>query len=169
MENEKYRVAIEEFENMLRECVLSPTERMSVLLNLGNAYYSLSKNDDALKNYDAILKLTKKVSEKDAREGEASALGNIGLILKAKGDLDNALKYHQDALKIDQEIGYKQGEASALGNIGLIYSDKGDLDNALKYFQDALKILDKFNLIYGRDIILNAIKLIEKHRKIRSI
>jgi tetratricopeptide (TPR) repeat protein len=50
------------------------------------------------------------------------------------------LKYLQDALVIDREIGYRQGEANQLGNIGLIYKNKGDLDNALKYHSDALVI-----------------------------
>jgi len=88
-------------------------------------------------------------------------LGNIGLIYRAKGDLDQALKYHQDALKIDKEIGYRQGEANQLGNIGLIYSAKGDLDQALEYLRDALAVLERFNLIYGRDTILNVIKQLE--------
>ena len=69
-------------------------------------------------------------------------MGNIGLIYSDKGDLDSALKYHQDAMKIHREIGYKQGQASDLGNIGLIYRAKGDLDSALKYLQDAMKIFD---------------------------
>ena len=203
--NDKYEDAIKEFENILRICMISPTEKMSILLSLGNAYYSLSQNDKALENYNALLEITEKVGKKDALEGKASALGNIGLILKNKGDLDNALKYHQDALKIHVEIGYKQGEASDLGNIGLIYSDKGDLDNALKYHQDALKIdreigykqgeanqlgnigiiysdkgdldnaliylrealevLERFNLIYGKEIIKNAINFIERKKR----
>jgi len=112
MEKERYKEAIDEIEETLKVCILSPTEKMSILLNLGNAYYSLSQIDSALKNYKAILKLTKKATEKDAIKGKASALGNIGLIYSDKGDLDNALKCHQDALKIDREIGYKQGEAS---------------------------------------------------------
>ncbi|MDI6642362.1 MAG: tetratricopeptide repeat protein, partial [Elusimicrobiota bacterium] len=96
------------------------------------------------------------------KQGESSDLCNIGLIYQAKGDLDNALKYLKHTLKIHREIGYKQGESSDLCNIGLIYLDKGDLDNALKYLKDALNILDRFNLIYGRDIIQNAINLIAK-------
>jgi tetratricopeptide (TPR) repeat protein len=91
-------------------------------------------------------------------------LGNIGLIYKAKGDSDTALKYHQDALKIHREIGYKQGEANQLGNIGLIYSDKDDSDTALKYLQDALKIIKEFKMAHGKDIILNAIKELEIHK-----
>ncbi|MFC1793471.1 tetratricopeptide repeat protein, partial [Planctomycetota bacterium] len=130
--DEKHPEAIEELQNILKLCTLSPTERMSVLLNLGNACYSLSRIDEALTNYEAVLELTIKVTEREALEGKSAALGNIGLIYSAKGDLDSALKYLQDAMKIHREIGYKQGEASDLGNIGLIYSAKGDLDSALK-------------------------------------
>ena len=37
--SEMHAAAITELETALRVCVLSPTEKMSVLLNLGNAYY----------------------------------------------------------------------------------------------------------------------------------
>ena len=98
--DEKYPGAIKELENILKLCILSPTEKMSVLLNLGNACYSLSRINGALANYEAVLELTKKVTEKDALEGKSAALGNIGLIYSDKGDLDSALKYLKDALKI---------------------------------------------------------------------
>ncbi|RZB32737.1 MAG: hypothetical protein AEth_00415 [Candidatus Argoarchaeum ethanivorans] len=160
MEEERYDDAIAEMEYTLKVCILSPTEKMSILLNLGNAYYSLSQIGSALKNYNAILELTQKVSEKEAIEGKSSALGNIGLIYRAKGDLDKALKYHRDALKIHREIGYKQGEASDLGNIGLIYSNKDDLDNALKYLRDALKIHREIGYKQGEASALGNIGLI---------
>jgi tetratricopeptide (TPR) repeat protein len=168
MEKEKYNNAITTSEHILRTCTISPTQKMAILINLGNAYHSLGQNNKALTHYNEVLELTKKVNEKEALDGKSVALGNIGLIYRARGDLDNALKHHQDALKIDQEIGYKQGEASDLGNIGLIYRARGDLDNALKYFTDALKILDKFNLVYGRDIIQNALSSIIKDTRLRQ-
>ena len=158
---EKYHDALREFDNILRVCMISPTEKMSILLNLGNAHLSLSQNDEALINYSAILELTKKVSGKDALEGKASALGNIGLIYLVKGELDNGLKYLEDALKIYREIGCRQGEAYTLGSIGLIYKDKGELDKALKYHRDALKILDEANSAYGLDIIRRVINSIK--------
>ncbi|MBU7025309.1 MAG: tetratricopeptide repeat protein [Theionarchaea archaeon] len=135
-----YPAAIDEFENILRVCTPSPTERMSILLNLGNAYYSLCQYDSALKNYEAILELAPKVDEESALEGKSAALGNIGLIYSDKGELDEALKYLKDALKIHKERGYRRGEADDLGNIGVIYSDKGELDEALKYHKEALRI-----------------------------
>ncbi|MDH4223195.1 MAG: tetratricopeptide repeat protein [candidate division Zixibacteria bacterium] len=152
--------AIKEYENILRVCSMSPSQHMSVLLNLGNAHYSISQNKDALKNYKVMLELAKKISKKEALEGKSAALGNIGLIYSAKGELDNALKYHKDALKIDREIGYKQGEAAALGNIGLIYSDKGDLEKALKYHKDAFKIHREIGYKQGEAAALGNIGLI---------
>ena len=71
-----------------------------------------------------------------------NALGNIGLIYSDQGELDEALKYHQEALAIHKEVGYRQGEANQLGNIGLIYSDQGDLAAALKYLKEALEIFE---------------------------
>jgi tetratricopeptide (TPR) repeat protein len=140
MIKEKHHDAIAELEHILKVCTVSPTQRMSILLNLGNVCYSLSQYDRALTSYAAILELTRKVREKDALYGKSAALGNIGLIYRAKGDLDNALKHMKEALKIDQKIGNKREEAGGLGNIGMFYSAKGDLDNALKYLTQALQI-----------------------------
>ena len=155
--SEIHTSAVDELEKTLRVCVLSPTEKMSVLLSLGNAYYLLNQNNQALKNYEAVLELARKVDEKNALEGKSAVLGNIGLIYIVKGNFDEALKYHKDALTIDREIGYKQGEANQLGNIGLIYRAKGDVNEALRYLKDALAILDTHGLTHGRDIISRAI------------
>jgi tetratricopeptide (TPR) repeat protein len=202
----KHPSAIREYDKILKELTISPSQRMSVLVNLGNAYYSISENDRALDNYKSMLELAKKVSQKDALEGkaaalgnigliyldkeelaealkylkkalkidkeighkkgEASSLGNIGLVYRDKGELAEALKYNKEALDINKEIGYKQGEASALGNIGLIYLDKEELAEALKYLKEALRILDKHNLVYGRDVIQNAINSIRKRNRV---
>jgi tetratricopeptide (TPR) repeat protein len=137
---ENYSTAVDKFETILRLCTVSPTHKIAILINLGNAYRSLGKYEIALKNYSAVLDLTQKVSERSALEGRASALGNLGLILRLKGNLDDALKYLEDALKIHKEIGYRQGEALTLGNIGNILLNKGQHDNALKYYQEAVKI-----------------------------
>jgi len=50
------------------------------------------------------------MQEIGCKQGEASHLGNIGMIYFSKGDMDNALKHHNDALKMHREIGYKQGK-----------------------------------------------------------
>ena len=45
----------------------------------------------------------------------------MGLIFRDKGNLDKTLKYHQGALEIGREIGYKNGEASQLGSLQQAY------------------------------------------------
>jgi hypothetical protein len=52
-----------------------------------------------------MLDLMDKVSERDALEGKSAALGNIGLIYSAKGDLDQTLKYLNQTLRIFTGIG----------------------------------------------------------------
>ena len=165
MRNEDYRSAIKEYESILRSVCKTPsTERMAILQNLGKAYYLLGENDEALANYGAVLDLVKEIDEKDASEGKAAVLGNIGLVYSDRGDLGSALKCHLDALKIDREIGYRQGEAVNLGNIGLIYQLKGDLDNALKHHQEALKIDREIGYRQGEADDLGNIGLICKDK-----
>jgi tetratricopeptide (TPR) repeat protein len=159
-EDNKYDAAIDEFENILRVCTVSPTQMMAILLNLGNAYYALSRYQNALDNYRAMLKLSKKVSERSAMAGKAAALGIIGLIYSAKGEPDKGIKYLGDALKIHREAGYKQGEAATLGNIGLVYSNNGEVDKALKYHEDALKIHREAGYMRGEAIQLGNIDLV---------
>lgn len=135
-----YRAAIAEFEDILRVCTISPTEKIATLLNLGNSHMAMSNWDASLKNYEAILVLVDKVDEAHRLEAKAGALGNIGIIYRFTIELDEALKYHQLALALHREISCKLGEASCLGNMGLIYRAKGDFDEALKCHHAGLKI-----------------------------
>jgi tetratricopeptide (TPR) repeat protein len=73
------------------------------------------------------------------RQGEGIALGNIGVVYKAKGEFGKALKYYEEALVIDREVGYQEGVAGQLGNIGCVYLGQGELDKALKYLVEALR------------------------------
>ena len=143
-EKEEWKACVQ----IIKDCetlTMAPLDRMILYLNGGNVFYVLGMWKDAKEYYEKALKISERGKIQEIYKDEAilvkgATLGNIGLIYRAKGELDEALKYHQEALKIDREIGYRQGEASDLGNIGLIYSDKGELDEALKYLQEALKI-----------------------------
>ena len=162
----KSQQAIEAYKKCLNPPNDTEANKVSANLRIGNCYYVLSRLKDAEKHYGEAFNMSGKVRDKAERLlGSSAALANIGLIYRDLGKRDEALRYHQDALKIHREIGHKQGEAADLGNIGLIYSAKGDLDNALKYHQDALKILEESRLVYGRDIITDAIERIEKRAR----
>ena len=81
-----------------------------------------------------------RLSDEHGKRWLATALGNIGLVYDEMGRREEALKAHEDALAIDQEIGYRLGEAQDLGNIGNVYGDMGRLEEGLKAHEDALEI-----------------------------
>jgi tetratricopeptide (TPR) repeat protein len=137
IEEERYLDAAQEIERC-RLPTMAPRDRMILSIITGNCYITLGRLTEAERYYRDALNISERqdfqhIYEKDTAKIRGSALGNIGLIYSDKGDLDQALKYHKDALEIDRQIGYKQGEANQLGNIGLIFRDKGDLDQALKF------------------------------------
>lgn len=143
-----------------------------MLLNLGNAYYSLSQFSKALENYNAILELAEKVNGKDALEGKSAALGNIGLILKAKGDLDNVLKYLQDALEIFN-IAAPSLITKTLNNIATLYFEKGNNEKGFEYLAKAISSStssEQFNASFS--ILLRIIRNMIVHNdweKLQSI
>jgi tetratricopeptide (TPR) repeat protein len=92
-------------------------------------------------------------------------IGNIGLIYWTKGDLDKALKYHEEALKLDREMGNKQGEAQDLGNIGLIYAKKGNKEKALNYYNQSLALFKQIGAQREIQIVENNIRIIKEQTK----
>ena len=53
-------------------------------------------------------------------------MGNLGLIAKMTGDLDEAERLYRECLSIMREIGNRQGEAISLSNLGQISMERGD-------------------------------------------
>jgi len=87
-----------------------------------------------------FLKAARLAHESGDLEGEGAALGNLGLVYLACGEIDKAQEYHLEALEVDRETGNLQGVAGDLGRLGFIRQAKGELDAALEYHQEALKI-----------------------------
>jgi tetratricopeptide (TPR) repeat protein len=76
----------------------------------------------------------------DSRQGEAAALGGLGIAYDALGDYAQAIDFHQQQLEIARQIGDRQGEANALGNLGIAYFSLGDSARAIDFYQQALEI-----------------------------
>ncbi len=70
----------------------------------------------------------------------SSILGSMGNAYHALGNARKAIKYHEKALKIAQEIGNRNSESAWLGSLGNAYSVLGDVRKAIKYHEKALKI-----------------------------
>ncbi|MGC1120642.1 MAG: tetratricopeptide repeat protein, partial [Candidatus Methanofastidiosia archaeon] len=120
VEREKYLDAAQKIERC-RLLTMTPRDRMIFSIITGNCYSTLGRLAEAERCYEDALNISERqdlqrIYERDTAQIRGSALGNIGLIYRAKGDLYQALNYLKEALEIDRQIGYKQGEASDLGN-----------------------------------------------------
>lgn len=76
------------------------------------------------------------------RYNESAFLGNLGIAYRKLGQMQQAIKYHKQALAIARKTGAgrRQGECVHLGNLGIAYSALGQKKRAIKYFEQALAI-----------------------------
>jgi signal transduction histidine kinase/Flp pilus assembly protein TadD len=113
-----------------------------VLNNLGNIYIYHNEYDKALIEYRKALNILQK--HKNIKLGRrASLLTNIGSCYKAKGKLDTAMNYYNQAMKIRNAIGPPTSIAGLYANIGNIKKAHGDYKGALNDYMIALNIRKK--------------------------
>ncbi len=87
-------------------------------------------------------------------------MNNISQIYLAKGDYDTALRYLEQSLAIQQQIG-DRNEGTSLNNIGQIYFKKGDYDTAFALFgTKSLAITQQIGDRKGEGTTLNNISQI---------
>jgi len=66
--------------------------------------------------------------------------GYVGSISNVLGRKQEALRYHEQALRIRREIGDRRQEGVVLNNLGNVYVDLGQKQEALKFYDQALRI-----------------------------
>ena len=82
--------------------------------NIGIIYHNEGDYDQALKYYQEVLIIEKRLGY---RQGEANALGNIGLIYIDNGNLDQALKFLKKALVILDRYNLAHGRETVVNAI----------------------------------------------------
>ncbi|MCH7755847.1 tetratricopeptide repeat protein, partial [candidate division KSB1 bacterium] len=131
---EKWRYA-DAADNYQKSSGLIPT--MSAYLNLGLSLWYVSDFARAQEAFSSGLRIALK---KQDRKLEATFRGNIGIVYRNQGRLEEALRSHQTALHISEEIDNLLGQANTRNNIGYVYANQGKLEEALKSHRDALAI-----------------------------
>jgi len=120
-----------------RSTELDP-DNLSGWNQLGHLYRRIGELENAENAYTNILKL---VGSDQA--WQAAAYGNLGLVYRTRGDLDQAVEFYQKSLAINQELGRKEGMAADYGNLGIVYRTRGDLDQAVDYWKKSLALFTK--------------------------
>ena len=113
-------------------------ELMQIYSFLGSNYGRKGDLDNALFYNSKSLDLAKKLGN---REYEVTALNNIALILNDKGELDKALEYLEESLRLSTD---EKDKASIYNNIALIYKSKGEYNKAIEYCKKAIAIFERY-------------------------
>lgn len=87
--------------------------------------------------------------------GQAATLNNTGRVYRSLGQYDSALKLHQQALAIYQELGDRPGEATTLNNLGQVYANFKQADQALQFYQQALALYKQVGDRTGEGVALS--------------
>ena len=86
---------------------------------------------------------------------KCALLQHAGIINWYKGDLDKALEFHLESLRIHEKLGNKSGIVSSYNNLGLVCWSKSDYKQAIEYYKKSLTLSEELGkkLMIGR--ILN--------------
>ncbi len=104
---------------------------------LGVFYSLFGQLDEALKQYNASLKLNESLGDVGAT---AVCLAQIGILYEAKGKYDEALEHYQKSREASEKTGNTADIAQRLQQIGKIYKIQGNYDKAFHHYQQALEI-----------------------------
>ena len=111
--------------------------KAAVEQQMGLAYLSLNKLDEALKNFTAALEIRKKLG---LAKGVASSLNMIATVQNKLGNSSEALADYKESLASYQRIGDKHGTALIQMNLGSYYADHAKYEEALKSTTEALTL-----------------------------
>jgi tetratricopeptide (TPR) repeat protein len=131
------------------------------LIGLSTGGYDLAL--DYFQRAMKILESTENPTDEHLKK-EGTLLNNISQIYQGRGDLDTALRYLEQSLKIHRQIGNKSGEGLPLLNIGNLYYARGEYDNALLYLQQSLIITKQIGDKKNEGVTLNNISQVYQDR-----
>jgi tetratricopeptide (TPR) repeat protein len=112
-------------------------DRARLLNQLGDAYASIYKNDEAEASYRSALAIYDNFPNSLDR---AKTLDGLAKLYNLQGKFAEALNLWQQALAIQQELNDRRGEAASLHESSIIYETLGDLNQALQLSQESIEI-----------------------------
>ena len=103
---------------------------LNLLLSLGESFHLSEMYGEALEVYEKSLNAAKR----QARKVDAAYLtGRVGVSLAESGELDQAIKFHLEAVSMAKEQEIPNLEGEQLSMLALAYYDKGEFDQARQF------------------------------------
>ena len=112
----------------------------------GNVYGYLGTAYGSLEDFQIAKEYHKRARDFDIskevgdRAGKGRGHCNVVIDYHSLGDVQKAIKYHEQLLKISKRAGNKVGEGAEYGNLGNAYHSLGDFQKAIEYHERQIKI-----------------------------
>jgi tetratricopeptide (TPR) repeat protein len=103
---------------------------------LGDAHWSLGRYERAIDEYDLAIAACEHM---DVPRRQASLLHNLGAVHRELGNLDQARKWFQEALEVQQRNGFSQSATRSY--IGTVYEEMGALQDAFREHSQVLELV----------------------------
>ena len=81
---------------------------------------------------------------------KAQSLNNIGAVFYNKGEVNKAIDYYYEGLKLREASADKMGIAESLNNLGLVYKSQGNIEKAIENYQRSLKLYEEVKYLKGQ-------------------
>jgi CHAT domain-containing protein/Tfp pilus assembly protein PilF len=117
-----------------------PGTEMVALFGLGVGQLELDRLDAA---EESLTRLAELARGRGDRRSEALAAGELGLVLRKRGDLDGALAAFDQAIAVCRESGDRFNEAIWWSNKGMVRRDQGRFAEALPFYLRALELQER--------------------------
>ncbi|CAF3828049.1 unnamed protein product [Rotaria sp. Silwood1] len=123
---------------LLLEHMQKESEAYDECLSLGHILHNAGMYDKAEQFYNRMLNELPNDHPKIA-----SLWGSIGLVKRAKGQLEISFQWFNRSFKKYEQMGDRQGLARCLQNLANIHQTKGEFDQAINKYNQALKIFQE--------------------------
>lgn len=133
-------------------------QEISVLIDVGWAYLTLSDYENAIIYSERASKLAEKHND---REGLSQAINNLGVVAQRRDQPIDAINYFEQSLEIQKQLNLKKEIADSLNNLGFVYSMAlTDYDRGIEYHLQALKLREELKDQEGIALSLNNLGIV---------
>jgi len=123
------------------QCLGLRTLQGQLMGNLGGAYLALAAYDKARLYSQQAVELARETRDEG---GEATALANLGNVYLYQGQINEAVKYFEDARAAARKSG-SPSEITALIGLGAANNLRGRFDRAIQYLNEAIALAEAQN------------------------
>ncbi|HPQ41057.1 MAG TPA: hypothetical protein PLV45_11855, partial [bacterium] len=144
-------------------------------MNLASAVWSLDDISTAIDLYTRVVKLIRSIDGHETQVNSlyrmAMAKSNIGLCYFRSGDIEAALRYLVNSLKLLKKLVFDMDQDQfssdyilVCSNLGSIHEQSGNLEKALTIFNEAIRFHEDIVFNDGRNELLDQLALLYRNK-----